>query len=35
MRWYKKLASLDTPVLSEIFKPISFKRLLAEELLLL
>jgi len=32
MRWYKKLASLDSPVLAEIFKPISFNRLLAEEL---
>ena len=32
MRWYKKLASLDSPVLAGIFKPIFFNRLLAEEL---
>jgi len=32
MRWYKKLASLDSPVLREIFMPTSFNRLLAEEL---
>ena len=32
IRWYKKLASLDSPVLAEIFKPISFDSLLAEEL---
>jgi len=32
MRWYKKLASQDSPVLAEILKPISFNRLLAEEL---
>jgi len=31
MRWYKKLASLNSPVLTEIFEPISFNRLLAEE----
>jgi len=32
MRWYKKLVSLDSPVFREIFKPISFNRLLAEVL---
>ena len=32
MRWYKKLASLGSPVLREILKQISFYRLLAEEL---
>jgi len=29
MRWYKKLVSLDSPVFREIFKQISFNRLLA------
>jgi len=32
MCWYKKLASLGSPVLTEILKPMSFNRLLAEEL---
>jgi len=32
MRWYKKLVSLDSPVLTEILEPISVNRLLAEEL---
>jgi len=32
MHWYKKLVSLDSPVFREIFKPISFNRLLAEVL---
>ena len=32
IRWCRKLTSLDFPVLREIFLPISFNRLLAEEL---
>jgi len=32
MRWYKKLASLGSPVMTEILKLISFNRLLAEKL---
>jgi len=32
MRWYKKLASLDSAVLTEMFKQISFNRPLAKEL---
>jgi len=32
MRSYKKLVSLDSPVFREIFKPISFNRLLSEVL---
>jgi len=33
MRWCGKLTFLDSPVLSEILLPVSFNRLLAEELI--
>ena len=32
IRWCRKLTSVDSPVLREILLPISFNRLLAEEL---
>jgi len=32
IRWCRKLTSVDSPVLSEILLPVSFNRLLAEEL---